>query len=255
MQSWPYAGHDLLLGLSGTGVLRIRDRTFRINPGELLWVNYNLNHQHVSWPSRSEPWALLCIRVDSDQINLMEEALDVARDPIFRLRNFKQGVKIYKGIFKLMRDRPPVLDAALHSAMAQLFLLLFAARQSTAVEHASSMGNDGMSKPIAKAIKIMRAEYNRKWQAKDLAELVNCSVPQFYRLFNRATGSTPMDWLRRERVNQAKRCLVETHDRICDIAWKTGYDDSHYFSRDFRKYVGVSPRRYREREQVLITTE
>jgi AraC-like DNA-binding protein len=60
-----------------------------------------------------------------------------------------------------------------------------------------------------------------------------------------------VDWLRRERINRAKRRLGEGEDRIRAIAAELGYGDPFYFSRDFKKLTGLSPRRYREQERIL----
>ncbi|GIQ63873.1 hypothetical protein PACILC2_24410 [Paenibacillus cisolokensis] len=50
-----------------------------------------------------------------------------------------------------------------------------------------------------------------------------------------------MDYLTDLRINRAKRYLAETEERLRDIALKVGYSDEFYFSRKFKKEVGVSP--------------
>jgi AraC-like DNA-binding protein len=99
----------------------------------------------------------------------------------------------------------------------------------------------------------MRLDCKRAWKIEDFARLAGVSVPHFFRCFNKATGASPMDWLRRERINQAKRLLSETDELIRVIAEQVGYRDPFYFSRDFRKLVGVSPRLYRKQEQARTT--
>jgi AraC-like DNA-binding protein len=55
--------------------------------------------------------------------------------------------------------------------------------------------------------------------------------------------------LRRERINQAKKRLIETDDSIAEIAEQTGYYDQFYFSRDFKRMTTVTPSGYRQRER------
>ena len=74
------------------------------------------------------------------------------------------------------------------------------------------------------------------------------STSHFYRRFRKFTGSTPIDWLRRERISQAKRRLIECSDSIAEIAEQVGYSDQFYFSRDFRRFTGLSPSYYRRQE-------
>jgi AraC-like DNA-binding protein/mannose-6-phosphate isomerase-like protein (cupin superfamily) len=254
MESWPYPGHDLLLSFAGTSTVQIRNRSFKVNAGELIWIDYNRNHQHVRWPGRVEPWEYLCVRVDSAQLNLIAEALNVDSNPVFILPKAAAALAVYRNIFRLLRDRPLAMDAALHAVVSALTAILFEARQSAALGKRSERRNAHIAPDLTKVLSTLRAEYRRHWTVKELAQLLGCSVPQFFRRFNQATGASPMDWLRRERVNQAKRDLIETDTRIRDIAERAGYNDPHYFSRDFRKLVGVSPRHYRRRQQALLAS-
>ena len=48
------------------------------------------------------------------------------------------------------------------------------------------------------------------------------SVSNFFRHFKAATGTSPIDWLKRERINQAKRRLIETEDPLAKIAEEAG---------------------------------
>ena len=75
------------------------------------------------------------------------------------------------------------------------------------------------------------------------------SPPTFFRHFKQATGSSPIDWLRRERISQAKRHLSKSPDPVGDIASRVGYLNALYFSRDFRRMTGRTPTEYRRDEQ------
>ena len=94
----------------------------------------------------------------------------------------------------------------------------------------------------------MSLYYYRRWQVKQLARDASMSVPHFFRCFRKVTGSTPISFLRRERINQAKRRLTESADSMKQIAEQVGYSDQFYFSRDFKRLTGVSPSEFRKRE-------
>jgi AraC-like DNA-binding protein len=63
--------------------------------------------------------------------------------------------------------------------------------------------------------------------------------------FRREVGMTPIAYLNRYRINQAKSLLEETDKNVTEIAMLVGFFDSGYFSRVFRRQVGVSPDAYR----------
>ena len=56
---------------------------------------------------------------------------------------------------------------------------------------------------------------------------------------------TPIAYLNRYRINQAKTLLEEGDKNVTEIAMLVGFLDSGYFSRVFRRQVGVSPDAYR----------
>ncbi|HSH93678.1 MAG TPA: helix-turn-helix transcriptional regulator, partial [Roseimicrobium sp.] len=64
-----------------------------------------------------------------------------------------------------------------------------------------------------------------------------------------AIGTSPIDWLRRERINQAKRRLIESDDPIKEIARQVGYADQFFFSKDFKHVTGFTPTEFRQRER------
>jgi AraC-like DNA-binding protein len=171
---------------------------------------------------------------------------------VFALRKLDEAVEVFQNAYKLLRTRPMNMSAALHAAVSSLTAILFEARQSAM--RPTPRAERAPSADLAAVLDKLRVEYGRRWRVKDLAQLVGISVPQFFRRFNQMTGSSPMDWLRRHRVNEAKRRLSETRGHIGDIANQVGYSDPLYFSRDFKKVVGVSPRRYRETEQAKVVS-
>jgi transcriptional regulator GlxA family with amidase domain len=62
-----------------------------------------------------------------------------------------------------------------------------------------------------------------------------------------ATGDGPLDYLRRVRLEAAKRLLETTEDTVDRISWRVGYRDARSFARLFGSYVDLTPSAYRER--------
>ena len=78
-----------------------------------------------------------------------------------------------------------------------------------------------------------------------IAALARLSQSQFFRRFREMVGTTPMDWLRHERINQAKRLLVGPDAKVSAVAAVCGYPDPYHFSRDFRRLTGYTPTKFR----------
>jgi AraC-like DNA-binding protein len=65
-------------------------------------------------------------------------------------------------------------------------------------------------------------------------------------------GTSPIDWLRRERITNAKRRLVESDEPVKRIAEQVGYHDRFFFSRDFKQVTGQTPTEFRNSERSLV---
>jgi transcriptional regulator GlxA family with amidase domain len=76
----------------------------------------------------------------------------------------------------------------------------------------------------------------------ELAKEAHLSRRQFVRVFRQATGLTPIDYLIRVRIHQARRMLREGRQSIGEVALATGFSDGNYFSRQFKRITGRSPR-------------
>ncbi|MDG4477092.1 GlxA family transcriptional regulator [Thiovibrio frasassiensis] len=72
------------------------------------------------------------------------------------------------------------------------------------------------------------------------------------RRFKAATGDTPLSYLQRVRVEQAKKMLESGRETFDEISYKVGYEDSSFFRRVFRKYTGLKPTEYRGKFQRII---
>jgi AraC family transcriptional regulator len=77
------------------------------------------------------------------------------------------------------------------------------------------------------------------------ARAVDLSPFHFLRLFSRALGVTPHQYLVRSRLRRAARLLSDRERRITDVALDVGFADLSNFVRTFHRAAGVSPRRFR----------
>jgi transcriptional regulator GlxA family with amidase domain len=72
----------------------------------------------------------------------------------------------------------------------------------------------------------------------------------FKRRFVAATGLTPIAYVQRLRVEDAKRRLERTDASVEEIGWRVGYEDPAFFRRLFKRTTGVAPGAYRKRFRV-----
>jgi AraC-like DNA-binding protein len=104
---------------------------------------------------------------------------------------------------------------------------------------------------IAESLSHLEIHFASPALLDELAHQAGMSKRSFLRAFRAATGRTPIDYLIQLRINRAATLLRNSQDPITEIAFRAGFNDSNYFSRQFRKLTGVSPRAYRHQHLQL----
>ena len=81
----------------------------------------------------------------------------------------------------------------------------------------------------------------------DIASAMGMSRSVLYSKLKTVVGMTPIDFVRHIRLMKATELLRDTNDTLASIAYNVGFSDPKYFSKVFKKEVGVIPSEYRER--------
>ncbi len=96
---------------------------------------------------------------------------------------------------------------------------------------------------LADVLRLVNAEAAHRWTVAGLARALAVSPSALAHGFTTETGSPPARWLRRRRVEQAKRLLAE-HPPL-EVAELLGFADLFHFSRSFSSIAGMPPSRWR----------
>lgn len=90
----------------------------------------------------------------------------------------------------------------------------------------------------------IQKEYDMPRSVKHYADMCNLSASHFSHIFKLAMGISPSEYINIIRINKAKEYLEHTDYSISQIAEFTGFSSQNYFARTFKKYVGVSPKKF-----------
>jgi AraC-like DNA-binding protein/mannose-6-phosphate isomerase-like protein (cupin superfamily) len=148
------------------------------------------------------------------------------------------------------RRRPTGYELMLRSLMVQL--LVFLGRAGTGVSgEAVDPVPVRADEPLGGLLRFIEQHLDQDLRVEDLADRVSLSTGHFSRRFREAVGLSPIAYLRRQRIERARRLLRETDLPVGAIALQVGFNDFSYFARTFREVVGVTPRGYRTARPTL----
>lgn len=93
----------------------------------------------------------------------------------------------------------------------------------------------------------MEFAMSRHIALEELARIAHMSPSTFKRAFKRALNASPIDYLIRMRIRKASDLLTDGKTSVKEVADAVGFDDSNYFTRQFRNITGLSPRTFQRR--------
>ena len=105
--------------------------------------------------------------------------------------------------------------------------------------------------PVAAAQGHMETNYHENINMKELSKQMNMSPRNFIRRFKKATGSTPIEYLQKVRVDVAKRLFEEGNSSVTNVMYSIGYQDIKSFGVLFKRMAGMTPSSYAKRFRVL----
>lgn len=120
-----------------------------------------------------------------------------------------------------------------------------AAHIGNALEHKRRLSLEAQ-RLVRQALLFIQAHYAEPITRGDIARQISIAEDYLTFCFRRELNTTPIKYLQRYRINQAKILLKDTANSITEIALAVGFTDSGYFSRVFHRETGVSPEGYRQ---------
>lgn len=105
---------------------------------------------------------------------------------------------------------------------------------------------NGSCRRVLPAVRFLETHLDCPISADELSRLCGLSITHLRRLFRVSTGMTPMEYHTRLRIRRACQLLHEGELSITQIAEALGYENVFYFSRVFKKVMGVPPKQYQD---------
>ncbi len=108
--------------------------------------------------------------------------------------------------------------------------------------------NDGLEK-IKSAISVIEEKYTQKITLSELANVCGMNANYFSRFFKKITHQTPFEYILAYRVEAACEKLLSGEESVTDVCYSCGFNDLSYFIHIFKRYKGISPKKYIQKQK------
>ena len=97
---------------------------------------------------------------------------------------------------------------------------------------------------LKQALEFIESSYSNQVSLQEISNSVNMSPKYFCRFFQEMTHRTPFDYLNYYRIERACYQLLTSNQTITEVAYSCGFNDLSYFIKTFKKYKGITPKKY-----------
>lgn len=125
----------------------------------------------------------------------------------------------------------------------------FVEKIKVACQNILSKREESSSNVVDIAKEYIRNNYSKALSLDEVSYYVNISPYYFSKIFKDGTGENFIEYLTNVRIEKAKELLSTSDYSMKEICVRVGYSDPNYFSRSFKKNVGVTPTEYKEQEK------
>ncbi len=93
----------------------------------------------------------------------------------------------------------------------------------------------------------MEKNFSEEISVDSLANRAGMASSSFRRVFKQTTGLNPTNFLINLRVERAAEMLLKKNIKVTDVCFNSGFWNSSYFTRKFKKIMGMTPVEYRKK--------
>jgi len=247
---------ELAIVINGQGLHHLEDDHFPVSAGDV----FLLQGSQVHWFSQREDLTLLNVMYDPKRLFLPLESFKKIPgysaifhlEPTFR-KSHKFGSRLHLDRNKLSyvqsiaermieeeKNDQPGCEPLLLSYLLEL--ITYVSRQYGKNKQTESLALLRVSEVIA----AMETNYSHPWTIDEFTEMAKLSRSHLFRLFKQATGQSLIDYLINIRLQKAQTLLRNTNFSVTEIAYKCGFSDGNYFTRQFRKIIRLTPTQYKQ---------
>lgn len=248
---------EILLTLSGKGILEINNATYMYAPGDTIFINSGDVHSLSSNLDDNKPDSggatSLFIQISN---HFLREYFPQIHSSVFKSGNLRSylNAEDYAHVCKLFTDAAIAyfsetnyfqLDvvASISKALAYIYRHL----DYKVINEVQKERFNRKKSRMERIISYIDANFDSQIRLEDIASKENLSVTHLSHIFSSSFGMTFQEFVNIKRMEQCIRLMANKEKTLLEISYESGFSDSKYMNKMFLKRFGCTPKEYRKK--------
>ncbi|GAF11863.1 two-component response regulator [Bacillus sp. JCM 19046] len=230
--------------LSGLGKLTYENKEYDIGKHQAFFVSVPSDHRYYFPPDSNENWEFIYVTMEGSEAIRMHEHILKKYGPVLSIQREAEPIRL---LLKLLSETAAgdIHNSYIGSQKAYEFM-------TSMLHFLEAPSKKRLKAPIANAVQYIEEKAADPIHLEDIAHHVGLSKYYFIKQFKIELNITPMHYVTIVRMKKAAYLLAQTDDTIAEVAHQVGIDDPNYFTKLFKKTVGVSASKFRKNEDTHL---
>ena len=232
--------------LSGTGYIVNDGQTKKLTANDAFFIpprtTYSGDRDIYYYPDKNDPWEYIWVNF------VGKETEKLVRCAKFTLSNNYYSVQNAAYLKQQWREMISIAKNTVKRNVS--FYMPFAMKFFAEIADERKMSSEittAKKQKVKKITDVIERTYtDQDFSIGKIAESMFYTTSYISRIFKEVTNTSPMEYVTRLRMLRAKDLLRSGTYSISQIAYLTGYNSPFYFSKEFKKYYGFPPSRFKE---------
>lgn len=237
--------HIFIYCIEGRGSVTIGEDSYAIEAGDFFIVPKKVSHLYNA--SETNPWTIYWIHFTGSKADAFAKYLKE------KFNSYKKNIEFSDNRIQIFNTIYERFERGYSSENMIYSNLCFGHFLGTLIHQEKPFTGDDVQNPdiVNHVIDFMKKSIHTMCTLQQMADDAAISAAHLSALFKHRTGYPPVEYFNHLKIQKACQYLMFTQLRINEIGSKIGIDDPYYFSRFFKRRIGVSPHIYRSTRQKL----
>lgn len=210
----------------------INDTVYNLKKGAVVIFPPKFKYHYWGEP----PSKYLCAHFTGSHAEKFLTDLGFSLEPFVLESEFSPKIKaLFDKLIEKYMTTTPFLQYSLACLLEEILLTV-----------ATDRLKSGGYRTFKKSIKYIHENFAQKIQIPELAKMESLSNSRYITLFSKEIGKSPSEYILALRLERARELLLTTDMEISSVGAASGYKDQYFFSKIFKKHIGISPSEFRK---------